>query len=91
MHVKHRLVAWRRREKLSQRSAARLAGVSQAAWQSYEDEGSSSCPGVNAALAIAELTKGEIPVTDWREADLAKAVRRARAASKRVPREAKAS
>ncbi len=88
MHVKHRLVAWRQRENLSQRAAAKLAKVSQAAWQSYEDETSTACPGVNAALAIEEITKGEIPVSEWREMDLAKALRRTRAASKRVARSA---
>ncbi len=84
MHVKHRLVVWRRRKGLSQRGAARLAGVSQAAWQSYEDDTSTACPGVNAALAIQEITHGEIPVTEWRELDVAKAMRKVRAASKRV-------
>lgn len=88
MHVKHRLVGWRQRKGLSQRAAAKLAGVSQAAWQSYEDDTSTSCPGVNAALSIQEITKGEIPVTEWRELDVAKAVRKARAASKRVARSA---
>jgi len=84
MHVKHRLVEWRKREGLSQRRAAALAGVSQAAWQSYEDAESNACPGVNAALAIEEITKGEIPVSEWREADAVKAKRKAIAAAKRV-------
>ena len=60
--------------------------MSQAAWQSYEDAESSSCPGINAALAIEDVTGGAIAVADWREADAAKAVRKARAASKRVSR-----
>lgn len=88
MHVKHRLVEWRKREGISQREAAKRARVSQAAWQSYEDDTSTACPGVNAALAIAEITKGEIPVTEWRELDLSKALRKARASSKRVSRSA---
>ena len=88
MHVKHQLVAWRQRENISQREAARRAKVSQAAWQSYEDDTSTACPGINAALAIQELTKGEVPVTEWRELDVAKAVRKARAAAKRVSRSA---
>ena len=91
MHVKHRLIAWRKGRGLSQRDAARLAGVSQAAWNSYEDAESTSCPGINAALEIARITDGAVPVEEWREADSAKAVRRAVAASKRVSRPAKAS
>jgi DNA-binding XRE family transcriptional regulator len=86
MDVKHRLVEWRKGKGLSQREAARLAGVSQAAWQSYEDARATSCPGVNAALCIEEVTEGEICVDDWREADSAKAARKAVAASKRVQR-----
>ncbi len=86
MHVKQRLVAWRKRRGISQRAAARSAGLSHVAWQSYEDETSTSCPGINAASAIAEVTKGEIAVEDWREVDMAKAVRRARAMSKRAAR-----
>ncbi len=88
MQVKHRLVAWRKKAGLSQREAAKLATVSQAAWQGYEDDTSTSCPGVNAALAIQEITGGEIPVTEWRELDVAKAMRKVRAASKRVARSA---
>jgi DNA-binding XRE family transcriptional regulator len=91
MHVKQRLVQWRKERGLSQRDAARLAGVSQAAWNSYEDDNSSSCPGINAALEIARVTEGRIPVEDWRESDIARAVRRTRAAAKRVHRQAKAS
>jgi transcriptional regulator with XRE-family HTH domain len=90
MHVKHRLLAWRKKRRLSQRAAAKLAHMSHVAWQSYEDDTSNSCPGVNAALAIQDVTEGEISVEDWREADTAKAMRRARALSKRVPK-AKAS
>jgi transcriptional regulator with XRE-family HTH domain len=86
MHVKHRLVEWRRKEGLSQREAARRARISQAAWQSYEDDTSTACPGVNAALAIEEITGGAVRVAEWRELDVSKAVRKARAASKRVPR-----
>jgi len=91
MHVKQRLVEWRKAKGLTQRAAAALAGVSQAAWNSYEDDQSGSCPGITAALDIARVTEGAVPVEEWREADSAKAVRRARAASKRVPRQAKAS
>lgn len=91
MHVKHRLVAWRQRQSFTQRDAAKLAGMSQAAWQSYEDDTSPACPGVNAALAIERVTEGEIAVRDWAEADAVKAARRARAISKRVPRPARAS
>lgn len=65
--------------------------MSQAAWQSYEDEESTACPGINAALAIAELTNGEIPVVDWREADIAKVKRKAVAAAKRVVRVARSA
>lgn len=86
MHVKRRLVAWRKRQGLSQREAAAKAGVSQAAWNSYEDEDSTSCPGVNAALSIEEVTSGAIVVADWRQADSAKAIRKAKAAHKRVRR-----
>lgn len=84
MHVKQRLVEWRKKRGLSQREAARLARVSQASWNAYEDDESTSCPGVNAALSIEEVTDGEVRVADWREADSVKAVRKARAASKRV-------
>lgn len=86
MHVKYRLVAWRKEQGLSQREAAAKACVSQAAWQSYEDAESTSCPGINAALNIEAVTGGAIAVSDWREADAAKAVRKARAAAKRVER-----
>jgi transcriptional regulator with XRE-family HTH domain len=87
MHdAKHRLVAWRKGQGLTQREAAALAGVSQAAWNGYEDSSSTSCPGINAALNIARITDGTVPVEAWREADVAKAVRKARAASKRVRR-----
>ncbi len=89
--MKQRLEDWRLRRKLSQRAAAKLAGLSHVAWQSYEDSTSTSCPGINAALAIATVTEGEIPVEAWREADTAKAVRRARAMAKRVPKVARAS
>lgn len=88
MHVKQRLVAWRIRQQLSQRAAAKLAKVSQAAWQSYEDDTSTACPGVNAALAIEEITGGEVQVAEWRALDVAKALRKVRAASKRVQRSA---
>ncbi len=88
MHVKHRLVAWRLKRRLSQRAAARLARMSSAAWQTYEDDTSDSCPGVNAALTIEEITDGEVPVKAWRELDVSKARRRIRAASKRVRRSA---
>lgn len=91
MNVKQRLVAWRKGRGLSQRAAAKLAGISHVAWQSYEAEETASCPGINAALLIADVTGGEISVEDWREADVVKAIRRARAAAKRVPRLAKAS
>lgn len=94
MTVKSRLVAWRKSQGWSQREAAKRAGVSQAAWQSYENEDSTACPGINAALAIAELTKTtgqEIPVEAWREADIAKVKRKAIAAAKRVVREAKSA
>ena len=86
MHVKHRLVEWRKGAGLSQREAAALAKVSQAAWQSYEDDTSVACPGVNAALAIERVTGGEIQVRDWSEADAVKAARRARSIEKRVPK-----
>lgn len=89
MHVKHLLVEWRKGQGLSQREAAEMAGVSQAAWFSYEDATSNSCPGINAALHIARITEGAVPVEAWREADVAKAERRARAASKRVRRPSK--
>lgn len=82
---------WRKRKGLSQRAAAKLSGLSHVAWQSYEDDGSTSCPGINAALAIATVTDGEIAVEDWREADTAKAVRRARALAKRVPKVARSA
>lgn len=91
MHVKHRLVEWRKRKELSQRDAAKLANVSQAAWQSYENDLSESCPGINAALVIAEITKGEIAVEDWRQLDVAKAIRRERTAAKRVKRTRRAA
>ena len=92
MHdAKHQLVSWRKEKGLTQREAAALAGVSQAAWNGYEDATSRSCPGINAALNIARITDGAIPVEAWREADVAKAVRRVRAAAKRVPRPAEAS
>lgn len=91
MHVKQRLEDWRKKRELSQRAAAKLAGLSHVAWQSYEDTTSTSCPGINAALAIAAVTEGEIAVEDWREADTAKAVRRARAMAKRVQKIARAS
>lgn len=91
MSVKNRLVEWRKAHGLSQREAAKKAGVSQAAWHSYEDDDSTACPGINAALAIAELTEGEIPVVDWREADIAKVRRKAVAAAKRVVRPARSA
>lgn len=74
---------WRHANGLTQREAARRAGLSQPAWQAYESGGLPKTP---AALSIERLTDGAVSVTDWAESEEERAVRRARAASRRVPR-----
>lgn len=56
------LLKWRKKENKSQRQCAEALGVSQAAWCGWERGGE---PGVTLAIAIAELTNNEVPVTAW--------------------------
>lgn len=83
MTAAEKLVKWRLENGLSQREAARLAEVSQPAWQSYE---SGAIPKTPAATAIARVTKGAVAVSDWVESEEVRAVRRARAKTRRVSR-----
>lgn len=85
MTTGERLAKWRLDEGLSQREAAAKAGMSQAAWQSYESGGK---PGVEAAVSIDTLTDGKIKVADWRDSKAEREARRSKAASRRVRRTA---
>lgn len=77
-----KLVEWRHARGLSQRAAAKLAGLSGAAWQAYESGGLPKTP---AAVTIERITDGAVKVLDWAESEEERAVRRARAKAKRVP------
>lgn len=81
MTANEKLLAWRKKKGLTQREAAALTGVSQPAWQAYENSGIPKTP---AATAIERVTDGFVSVNDWVESEETRAVRRARAASKRV-------
>lgn len=59
-----RLRAWRDERDLSQREAARLAGVSQAAWYTLE-AGKTHRISLRLAAAIERATGGAIAVNDW--------------------------
>ncbi len=76
-----KLVRWRRENGMTQRAAAKLAGLSHATWHAYESGG---LPRTPAAVAIERVTNGAVAVGDWVESEEDRAVRRARAASKRV-------
>lgn len=76
MHVSKRLLHWRLSRGISQRDAAKLADVTQSAWQRYED--GKSRPKQRAADAIERLTVGAIRSTEWAETDEEVALRRAR-------------
>jgi len=78
-----KLVSWRLAQDLSQREAAELAGLTKAAWQSYESGASPKAPAI---AAIQSVTNGAVSLQDWTESEQDKAVRRARASSKRVRR-----
>lgn len=86
MRTNEKLLRWRLGMKLSQREAAARANLSQPAWQSYE---AGRCrPNYDSAEKIQRVTKGRIKIAEWRETDEDRAVRRARAASRRVARAA---
>lgn len=76
-------MTWRHERGLSQREAAKLAGLSQPAWQAYENGGLPKTP---AAVSIERITDGAVRVVDWTESEEVRAVRRARAKTRRVPR-----
>jgi transcriptional regulator with XRE-family HTH domain len=57
------LRAWRERQGLSQGKAAALLGVHQNTWSDWE--GRRKSPRIAMALAIAALTKGEVPTMAW--------------------------
>lgn len=78
-----KLVKWRHEHALSQKQAAEMAGLSQPAWQAYENGGLPKTP---AAVAIEKITKGAVKVFDWAESEEDRAVRRAKSKAKRVPR-----
>ena len=59
-----KLIAWRKRRKLSQRDAAELVGVSQPSWQAYEAGG---VPRTTVASTIERVTDGAVLVADWSE------------------------
>lgn len=84
MRTNEKLLAWRLKNDLSQRDAARAAGMSQPAWQSYE-AGTAKPKGPNAAK-IRVLTKGHIKEAEWLESDEEHAVRQARKAARTVGR-----
>ena len=86
MTAAEKLVKWRHDNGLSQRAAAKKAGLSQPAWQSYESGGLPKTP---AAVKIERATGGAVTVSDWVESEETRAVRRARSSAKRVPRVAK--
>ena len=79
MHVSKRLLHWRLGRGISQRDAAKLADVTQSAWQRYED--GKSRPKQRSADAIERLTEGSIRASEWAETDEEVAVRRARTRS----------
>lgn len=81
MQAPEKLRRWRKARGLSQAEAATKAGLTKAAWQSYE---TGSSPKASAVDAIQRVTDGEVALSDWIESDEAKLVRRARAAAARV-------
>lgn len=76
MHVSKRLLQWRLDRGLSQRSAAKSAGITQPAWQKYED--GKARPGLRSAHSIERITGGAILASEWAETDEEVALRRAR-------------
>lgn len=59
-----RLCAWRKGRGLSQREAAALAGISQAAWYTLE-AGKTRRVSLRLAHAVEVATEGEVAVNDW--------------------------
>ncbi len=64
MTVSERLVAWRSSVGISQREAARRAGVAQPTWSDLEG-GRAKRVSVDTALAVEKITEGAIRVTEW--------------------------
>lgn len=58
-----RLREWRRRANLTQAQAAEKAGLSQSQFSRFE--AGESLPELASALAIARLTRGEVPPEAW--------------------------
>lgn len=67
MTVSERLVAWRTSTGLSQREAARRAGVAQPTWSDLE-AGRAKRVSVDTAMAVERVTDGAIRVTEWEKA-----------------------
>lgn len=78
-----KLLEWRQNNGLSQEAAGKKAGLTKAAWQSYE---SGTIPKTPAAVAIERVTDGAVKVSDWMESEVKRAERRARSKMKRVSR-----
>lgn len=81
MTAGQKLLAWRKKLGLSQREAAARAGLTKAAWQSYEAGSSPKAPAIG---SIQRVTDGEVSLSDWAETEEQKVVRRARANAHRV-------
>lgn len=85
MTAAEKLVRWRKRQNdgrgISQKEAAVRAGLAQAVWQGAEAGKSPRASNIDAFIRV---TDGEVTLSDFAESDEVKAVRRARAAAKRV-------
>lgn len=63
MSAAEKLGAWRKSRELSQREAAKMAGISQAAWQALE-AGTIKRLGLDVAARIVEVTDGAVALAD---------------------------
>lgn len=63
MDAAAKLMSWRKRLELSQREAAKMAGISQAAWQALE-AGTMKRLGLDVAARIVEVTAGAVALAD---------------------------
>lgn len=63
MSAAAKLMGWRKRLDLTQREAAKKAGISQAAWQALE-AGSNKRLGLDVAARIVDTTGGAVTLAD---------------------------
>lgn len=77
------LKRWRKGAEITQAEAARRLGVSQAAWNEYEN--GEKVPRVDKASDIATLTGGAVPMEAWAEQERRRKTAKKAAAESRDP------